>query len=111
MSANGRKREREGEVEEEKDGARGRGRLNSGEEKLERERRKRRRGRVCVGGLVGRESACQKNLPLTEGMIHSGERGRGARERDGDKQQKKRKTAEVKIDGNDGAKMPVRKNK
>lgn len=70
-------------MEEEKDRVRGRRELNSGEEKLERERRKRRRGRVCVGVLVGRESACQKNLPLTEGMIHSGERERERSEQEG----------------------------
>lgn len=30
---------------------------------------------VCVGVLVGKEGVCQKSLPLTEGMIHSRERG------------------------------------
>lgn len=30
---------------------------------------------VCVGVLVGKEGVCQKSPPLTEGMIHSAERG------------------------------------
>lgn len=30
---------------------------------------------VCVGVLDGKEGVCQKSLPLTEGMIHSRERG------------------------------------
>lgn len=29
---------------------------------------------ACVGVLVGKAGVCQKSLPLTEGMIHSGER-------------------------------------
>lgn len=46
--------------------------------------------------LVGRESTCQKNLSLTEGMIHG--RRRGERERGGDREtsNRKRKTAEIK---------------
>lgn len=73
------------------------GRLSRGEEKLEgrESERERRRRRVCVGVLAGRESACQKNLPLTEGMIHSRER----------------ETAEIKRESGDRAEMPVKKNK
>lgn len=42
------------------------------------------RGRERGGGwfvLVGKEGICQKSLPLTEGMIHSRERG-STRERE-----------------------------
>lgn len=76
------------------------GRLSRGEEKLEgreSERERRRRRRVCVGVLAGRESACQKNLPLTEGMIHSRERERNSRDKE--------------RESGDRAEMPVKKNK
>lgn len=65
--------------------------------------------------LVGRESACQKSLPLTEGMIHSRERERegrgkgGERGRQATEKEKNGRDKEKERERNNGAEMPVRK--
>lgn len=59
---------------------------------------------VCVGVLVGKEGVCQKSLPLTEGMIHSGERGSTSeRKRENSR---KRERGRERENGED---VPVRK--
>lgn len=50
---------------------------------------------VCVGVLVGKEGVCQKSLPLTEGMIHSRERG-STSERKRENRRKREREREVK---------------
>lgn len=51
---------------------------------------------VCVGVPVGKERVCQKSLPLTEGMIHSRERG-STSERKREKAERERETERGKM--------------